>query len=111
MSNHDVHNKYDRQVFGCDFGQYNWVHELIDGPYPKMFGRRHRQILHDQEGIEAIQQLVTTLYGPVYGNIAYIVGIHHVSMDYPRTYIIENNRLVKLKRVHKKHKKHVWKKK
>jgi len=110
MPSHDVHNKYDMQVFNCAPGQFDWVHKLIDGPFPKMFGKEHRKILHDPEGVEAIRQLVTSMYGPFIGNMAATVAMHHISLDYPRTYFIQDGRLVKHKRVHKPHKKHTRRK-
>ena len=102
MPTHEVHDKYDMQVFGVPFGTYHWVHQLMDSPFSQIFGKQHRKILHDAEGVEAIRQQ--------FGDMIALVAMHHITLDFPRTYVIQNGQLIKLKRVHKKHKKHVHKK-
>jgi hypothetical protein len=94
MSTHDQHDKYDMQVFGCPFGTYRWVHELLDTPFAALFGKDHRKILHGISAVEAIRRQ--------YGDFPALVAAHHMSMDFPRTFIVKDGRLVKLKRTRRK---------
>ena len=82
------------QVFGCPYGAYQWVHELMDSPFASLFGREHRKILHSIDGVEAIRRQ--------YGDFPALVAAHHLTLDFPKTYVFKNGRLVKLKRTRRK---------
>ena len=94
IPSHDQHDKYDVQVFGCPFGTYRWIHELLDTPFAAIFGKEHRKILHDPSAVEAIRQQ--------FGDFVALVAAHHLAMDFPRTYVVQDGRLVKLKRTRRK---------
>lgn len=66
MPDHEVHDYYDFLTTGCPLGEYHWLHELIDQPWQRMFGKRHRKVMHDDKMV----QWVTNVYGPVAGQIA-----------------------------------------
>jgi len=87
MPNHPQHNAYDVQVFGCPYGAYQWVHEMLDSGYAKIFGKKHRRILHDLKSVEVIRQ--------VFGDDVALVATHHIFLDSPTKYNIVNGRLVK----------------
>ena len=82
------------QVFGCPYGTFQWVHELMDSPFAAMFGRDHRKILHSVEAVEAIRRQ--------YGDFIALVAMHHISLDFPKTFMIEEGVLIKIKHTRRK---------
>ena len=90
LPNHATHDRYDQQVFGTPPGTWLWLHKLLDSPFASMFGKRHRKILHDPEGVEEIRRQ--------FGNEAALVAAHHICLDSPTKWEIVNGRLVKKKR-------------
>ena len=94
IPSHGVHNKYDMQVFGCPYGTYQWVHEMMDTPFAALFGRDHRKILHSIDGVEAIRRQ--------YGDFIATIAMHHLTLDFPKTFLIQNGRLVKVTQTRRK---------
>ena len=82
------------QVFGCPYGTYQWVHELMDTPFASLFGRDHRKILHSIDGVEAIRRQ--------YGDFIALIATHHLLLDFPKTYGLHNGKLVKVKQTRRK---------
>ena len=81
-------------VFGCPYGTYQWVHELMDSPFASLYGREHRKILHSLDGIEAFRRQ--------YGDFIALVVSHHLALDYPKTYQFQGGRLVKVKQTRRR---------
>jgi len=94
IPSHAVHNKYDMQVFGCPYGTFQRLHELLDTPFATMYGRDHRKILHSIEAVEAIRRQ--------YGDFIALVAMHHISLDFPKTFIIKDGALVKVKQTRRR---------
>lgn len=66
MPDHDIHDYYDFLTIGCVLGEYRWIHEMIDQPWQRMFGKRHRKVMHDQDMVA----WVAATYGPIAGMVA-----------------------------------------
>ena len=81
-------------MFGVPYGHYLWVHQMLDSGFAKMFGKKHRKILHDPESVEVIRQ--------IFGDEIALVAAWHIYLDSPTKWEIVNGRLVKKKRSAKK---------
>ena len=60
-------------MFGVPMWHYLWVHQMLDSPFVKIFGKKHRRILHSAAGV----QLFTLWFGPEIGLVAY----YHILLD------------------------------
>ena len=50
-----THLYYDTILFGPVLtAQYGFVNAVMDRPWHRLFGKQHRTILHNQDGIEEI---------------------------------------------------------
>ena len=63
---------------------------MLDSGFAQMFGKKHRQILHDPESVEAIRQ--------VFGDEVALVAAWHIHLDSPTTYTVVNGRLIRNRR-------------
>jgi len=72
MPSHVYHNMYDMITIGCVFGTYEYVHQIMDNPQ-KIFGPKHRAVLHDQATVNMIAQI----HGPIAG----LVAQNHIELD------------------------------
>lgn len=61
---------------------------MMDSPFAALFGRRHREILHTIDGIEAIRRQ--------YGDYVALIAMHHLTLDFPKTFVIQGGKLVKI---------------
>ena len=52
--------------FGCSYGQFEYVHKLMDHPWVETFGAEHRRLMHDDKAILWIE----SQYGPMAGLVA-----------------------------------------
>jgi len=66
----------------------------MDTPFAALFGRDHRKILHSIDGVEAIRRQ--------YGDFIALVAMHHLALDFPKTFQFQNGRLVKVKPTRRK---------
>lgn len=83
MPNHPQHLAFDTQMFGVPYGTYLWVHKMLDSGFAQIFGKKHRQILHDPESVEVIRQ--------VFSDEIAAVCVGHIYLDSPTKYKIINN--------------------
>ena len=55
-----IHNLMDLMLgIARYYGEFDFVHRLLDSPWAKLFGKQHRRILHDKRAVE----LITTIFG------------------------------------------------
>jgi hypothetical protein len=74
MPNLSEHIRLDILHFGWYLtSQYWWVNKLLDNPWCSMFGKRHRAVLHNREGVEAIRMR--------FGDIAAEFAEFHIAAD------------------------------
>ncbi len=73
MPDHDTHNFFDMQMYGCSYGQFDFVHKLLDTTWVKLFGKEHRRIAHDDKMVQYIE----ANYGPM----AAAVAKSHIALD------------------------------
>ena len=69
-----IHNLFDLLLgLARYYGEFDWVHRMLDQPWQKYFGKRHRRILHDEKAVQTIAQM----FGPRAGMVAY----YHILID------------------------------
>lgn len=73
MPDHDTHDLFDFWFFGCNMGQFRWVHRTLDHPWQEMFGKEHRKIMHDSKAIEWIEMR--------YGPMPALIAKAHIALD------------------------------
>jgi len=69
MGNIHEHLLFDVEFFGYYYGQYKYIHHLIDHgdiDYVAVFGQSHRKFMHDQRMVDYI----TANYGIEAGMVA-----------------------------------------
>jgi len=60
MPPRNVHNLIDLLLgIARYYGEFDYVHRLLDNPWAKIFGKQHRRILHDERAVE----LITAMFG------------------------------------------------
>jgi len=78
MPNLNEHILYDIIFFGRELtAQYWWVNHVMDNPWSRIYGKRHRAILHNERGVRAITQA----WGPIAGEFARL----HILVDHNST--------------------------
>lgn len=69
----------DFHYFGCRYGQFSWVHDLLDHgldtniDYVRLFGVKHRHFLHDMRAVQWVEHN--------YGSAAASVARLHICLD------------------------------
>lgn len=63
--------------FGCRFGQFKFVHDILDHPWQEVFGAEHRKLMHDSKTLEWIE----ANYGPAIA----VVAKAHIALDIATT--------------------------
>jgi len=55
-----IHNLLDLMLgISRYYGEFDFVHRLLDSPWTKLFGKQHRRILHDENAVK----LITAMFG------------------------------------------------
>lgn len=88
MPNRETHNLLDFHYFGCNFEQFDWVHNMLDQGdinYVKLFGKKHRHFMHDDRAIRFIEQN--------YGILPATVARLHICVDIVFSYAKHKNKL------------------
>lgn len=85
MPDHETHNLFDFFFLGCQYGQYQYIHDLMDHPWVSIFQKDHRRLMHDEKTVQWIEQQ----YGPV----AAIVARAHIACDMAFSEYKKKNRL------------------
>lgn len=67
---------------------------MLDSAFAKIFGKKHRQILHSPEAVEIFRR--------AYGDQIALVVAWHIYLDSPTLYSVVNGRLVKNKPTRRK---------
>lgn len=73
MPDHETHNLFDVFFFGCAYGQFQNIHDILDHPWVNLFGKEHRRLMHDEKTVQWIEQ--------VYGPAAAIAARAHIACD------------------------------
>lgn len=76
-------------MFGVPYGTYLWVHQMLDSGFAKLYGKKHRKILHDPESVEVFRR--------AFGDEIALVVAWHIHLDSPTIYAVVDGRLVKKK--------------
>lgn len=90
IPNHPQHCAFDTQMFGVPYGTYLWVHQMLDSGFAKLFGKKHRELMHDPETVEMFRR--------EYGDRIALVVAWHIHLDSPTIYNVVNGRLVRNKK-------------
>ena len=76
MPNLRSHNLMDMHFLGCQYGEYEWVHVVMDHgdiDYVGLFGTKHRHFMHDDRTVQYL--------GSMYGPIVALVARLHIALD------------------------------
>jgi len=76
MPNIHEHLLFDQHFFGYTYGQYKYIHNLLDHGaigYVATFSKGHRKYMHDSRAVE----FVTKNYGILAGQVAQA----HIALD------------------------------